>query len=81
MKDKYILKIKVLCVLLFLSIFFGYLLFEVSNDLRATANGYESDRDICRREYEELIENYERVLNEKWKKNALLTEKMEHAML
>ena len=65
MKDKYILTITVLCVLLFLSIFFGYLLFEVSNDLTATANGYKSDRDICRREYEELIENYERVLNEK----------------
>lgn len=65
MKDRYILTITVLCVLLFLSIFFGYLLFEVSNDLTATANGYKSDRDICRREYEELIENYERVLNEK----------------
>ena len=65
MKDRYVLTITVLCILLLLSIFFGYLLFEVSNDLTATANGYKSDRDICRREYEELIENYERVLNEK----------------
>lgn len=61
MKDRYVLTITVLCILLFLSLFFGYLLFEISNDLKATANGYESDRNICRREYEELAENYEKL--------------------
>jgi hypothetical protein len=61
MKDRYVLTITVLCILLFLSLFFGYLLFEISNDLKATANGYESDRNICRREYEELVENYEKL--------------------
>lgn len=61
MKDRYVLTITVLCILLFLSLFFGYLLFEISNDLKATANGYKSDRDICRREYEELAENYEKL--------------------
>ena len=63
MKDKYI--ITTLGAMLFVSVVIGFILFELCNDLRATANGYESDRDICRREYEELIENYERVLNEK----------------
>ena len=65
MKDRYILTITVLCILLFLSLFFGYLLFEISNDLKATANGYESDRNICRREYEKLKNSYEKVLKEK----------------
>ena len=63
MKDKYI--ITTLGAMLFVSVVIGFILFELCNDLRATANGYKSDRDICRREYEELIENYERVLNEK----------------
>ena len=65
MKDRYILTITVLCILLFLSLFFGYLLFEISNDLKATANGYESDRNICRRENEKLKNSYEKVLKEK----------------
>jgi hypothetical protein len=63
MKDKYI--ITTLGAMLFISAVIGFILFELCNDLRATANGYESDRNICRREYEELVENYERVLNEK----------------
>ena len=64
MKDRYVLTITVLCILLFLSLYFGYLLFEVSNDLTATANGYESDRNICRREYEELQQSYEKCTDE-----------------
>lgn len=59
MKDKYI--ITTLGTMLFVSVVIGFILFELCNDLRATANGYKSDRDICRRDYEEIINNYERL--------------------
>lgn len=59
MKDKYI--ITTLGTMLFVSVVIGIILFELCNDLRATANGYKSDRDICRREYEDLTDNYKRL--------------------
>ena len=59
MKDKYI--ITTLGAMLFVSVVIGFILFELCNDLRATANGYESDRDICRRDYEEITNNYEKL--------------------
>ena len=52
MKSKYI--ITILGAMLFVSVVIGIILFEVCNDLVATANGYESDRDICRRELKEV---------------------------
>lgn len=59
MKDKYI--ITTLGAMLFVSVVIGFILFELCNDLRATANGYESDRNICRRNYEEITNNYEKL--------------------
>lgn len=59
MKDKYI--ITTLGAMLFISAVIIVLLFELCNDLKATANGYESDRNICRREYEELTNSYEKL--------------------
>lgn len=59
MKEKYI--ITTLGTMLFVSIVIGFILFEMCNDLKATANGYESDRNICRMEKEELIDNYEKL--------------------
>ena len=59
MKEKYAMII--LGIMLFISIMIGIILFELCNDLRATANGYESDRNICRMEKEELIDNYEKL--------------------
>lgn len=59
MKDKYI--IAILGTMLFISVVIGFILFELCNDLRATANGYESDRNICRRDYEEIANNYEKL--------------------
>lgn len=59
MKDKYI--ITTLGTMLFVSVVIGFILFELCNDLRATANGYKSDRDICRRDYEEITNNYEKL--------------------
>lgn len=52
MKDKYI--VTTLGVMLFISLVIGIILFELCNDLRATANGYKSDRNICRRELKEV---------------------------
>lgn len=56
MKDKYI--ITILGVMLFVSVVIGFILFELCNDLRATANGYKSDRNVCRMEKEEIEEEY-----------------------
>lgn len=53
--------ITILGILLFISIFLGFILFEITNDLTATANGYKSDRDICRRELEELTDEYDKL--------------------
>lgn len=61
MKDRYVLIITTLCILLFICFVLGFILIGMTNDLRATANGYESDRNICRREYEELTESYEKL--------------------
>lgn len=58
-KDKYI--ITMLGTMLFISVVIGIILFELCNNLRATANGYKSDRDICRRDYEEITNNYEKL--------------------
>ena len=59
MKDKYI--ITTLGAMLFISVVIGFILFEICNDLRATANGYKSDRNICRREYEEVTNDYKKL--------------------
>lgn len=60
-KQRYILYIIGLSLLLFIALILGFILFYISGDLKATANGYKSDRDICRREYEELTESYEKL--------------------
>lgn len=58
MSDKYLITITTLSVLLVISVITIILAVNVINDLRATANGFESDRDICYREHKELIKNY-----------------------
>lgn len=59
MKEKYITII--LGIMLFISLVIGFILFELCNDLKATANGYESDRNICRMEKEEIIDNFKKL--------------------
>lgn len=59
MKEKYI--ITILGIMLFISLVIGFILFELCNDLKATANGYESDRNICRMEKEEIIDNFKKL--------------------
>lgn len=55
-KNLYI--ITTLSVLLVISAITIILAVNVINDLKATANGYKSDRDICRMDHKELIKNY-----------------------
>lgn len=59
MKDKYI--ITTLGAMLFVSVVIGFILFELCNDLRATANGYKSDRNICKRQLEEITDSYIKI--------------------
>lgn len=66
MKDKYI--ITTLGTMLFISVVIGFILFELCNDLVATANGYKSDRDICRMEKEELIDSYIKLEEKSYEK-------------
>ena len=37
---------------------------DVINDLKATANGYESDRNLCRSQLDSLTQELERWQNE-----------------
>ena len=37
---------------------------DIIDDLKATANGYESDRNLCRSQLDSLIQDYERLQNE-----------------
>ena len=34
------------------------------DDLKATANGYESDRNLCRSQLDSLTQDYERLQND-----------------
>lgn len=34
---------------------------DIINDLKATANGYESDRNICRGQLDSIIQDYSRL--------------------
>lgn len=65
-EENYIFAITLLGSVLVGLLFLFLIGIEIINDLTATANGYKSDRDICRREYEELYRNYER-LDKEWK--------------
>lgn len=37
---------------------------DIINDLKATANGYESDRNLCRGQLDSLMQELERWQNE-----------------
>lgn len=66
MRDKYI--ITTLGAMLFISIVIGIILFEICNDLVATANGYKSDRNICKRQLEEITDSYTKLEEKKCEK-------------
>ena len=37
---------------------------DLIDDLKATANGYESDRNLCRSQLDSLTQDYERLQHE-----------------
>ena len=37
---------------------------DIIDDLKATANGYESDRNLCRSQLDSLTQDYERLQND-----------------
>lgn len=37
---------------------------DIINDLKATANGYESDKNLCRSQLDSLTQELERMQNE-----------------
>lgn len=55
--DKKEIAIAIFVVVSVISIFLNILAVSVINDLTLTANGYDSDRNVCRMEMEELKED------------------------
>ena len=62
--DKYIFVMTLEFVALLLVILLFDLSISVINDLRATANGYESDRNLCRSQLDSLTQELERWQSE-----------------
>lgn len=62
--DRYLSAMIVEFVVIVLFIIVFSLSINVINDLRATANGYESDRNLCRSQLDSLTQDYERLQNE-----------------
>ena len=63
-EDKYRIIAEIAIIIIFgeaLIIGFGV---DLINDLKATANGYESDRNLCRSQLDSLTQDYERLQNE-----------------
>ena len=64
MKDKYLVTITTLSVLLIISVVTIILAVSVINDLKLTSGMYKNSKEVCRMEYEELIDNYEKLEKE-----------------
>ena len=64
MCDRYLSAMIVEFVVIILLIIVFSLSINVINDLKATANGYESDRNLCRSQLDSLTQDYERLQNE-----------------
>ena len=62
--DRYIFAIMLEFVVIILLIIVVSLGINVINDLKATANGYESDRNLCRSQLDSLMQELERWQNE-----------------
>lgn len=60
-KDMLFIFVFIVALIEFLAIILGKGLID---DLRATANGYESDRNLCRSQLDSLTHELERMQNE-----------------
>lgn len=54
----------VVSVVMFLELGFIFMGVDIINDLKATSNGYESDRNLCRVQLDSLTQELERWQNE-----------------
>lgn len=64
-EDKYQIFITVLSIFAMLEALTIAIGVGVINDLVATANGYKSDRNLCRQELDSIKQDYERLSEEK----------------
>lgn len=60
--DKKEIAIAIFVVVSVISIFLNVLAVSIINDLTLTANGYKSDRNVCRMEIDEMVEE-EKIRN------------------
>lgn len=62
--DEYLFAMTIEFVVIILSIIIISLGVDIINDLKATANGYESDRNLCRSQLDSLTQELERMQND-----------------
>ena len=53
----------VVSVVMLLELGFIFMGVDIINDLKATSNGYESDRNLCRSQLDSLTQELERMQN------------------
>lgn len=63
-EDKLWLALIIAIIVIFGQAFVIGLGVDIINDLKATANGYESDRNICRSQLDSLTQELERMQSE-----------------
>lgn len=63
-EDKLWIALLIIFLIALFEAIFVVLSVGVINDLKATANGYESDRNLCRSQLDSLTQDYERLQNE-----------------
>ena len=61
MKDKNIIALVGIITYIVITSIIIILFLNVIRDLKATVNGYKSDRNICRMEKEEIIDNFKKL--------------------
>lgn len=63
-EDKLWLALITAIIIIFGQAFIIALGVDIINDLKATANGYESDRNLCKAQLDSLMNDYERLQDE-----------------
>ena len=63
-EDKLWTAVIILVIVVFEQVFVIAFAKDLIDDLKATANGYESDRNLCRSQLDSLTQELERLQNE-----------------
>lgn len=64
MSDKYLYTVTTLSVLLVIAVVTTIIAVSVINDLKLTVGMYKNSKEVCRMEYQEMVEYYEEILKE-----------------